>query len=280
VCEVKNLARGESAALVSPKDGYDLRLVVLSCCWHWRKIAAGRSPDDDSGALLTSAQARAESAQAQERELRVGVLQGRYVSREAVRRKWEEVAISFRECALGTAGKIADSVASAQGREEVSQIIDSEMRELLETLSGGDDIDATVASKRWRSMISEFELERLILKRISPAMAVCERGEQLIATCAERAACGVSCDCRRPKTGTLAEITRRARAVEQGCSRSTHRHRQIRTASFPQATDRDGPSRKHLVTASASRHESREALPSVRTRSSEHLADDIRHLSC
>ena len=45
--------------------------------------------------------------------------------------KWEQLAISFREVALGVAGKISDACWSAQSREEVFALIDKEMREML-----------------------------------------------------------------------------------------------------------------------------------------------------
>jgi len=92
-------------------------------------------------ATLTAARARVALAQAKEHELRVAERQGRAISRLVIRAKWEQLAISFREVALGVAGKISDAVWNAQSREEVFTLIDKEMREMLSVLSGGGDFD-------------------------------------------------------------------------------------------------------------------------------------------
>ena len=58
-----------------------------------------------------------------------------------IRAKWESLAIFFRETVLCVAGKISDACWSAQSHEEVFVMIDTEMRELLATLSTGGDFD-------------------------------------------------------------------------------------------------------------------------------------------
>jgi phage terminase Nu1 subunit (DNA packaging protein) len=91
------------------REGYPLRSTLQLCFAHYRKLAAGRSPDDDSMATLTAARARVASAQAKEHELPVAERQGRVISRLVIRAKWEQLAISFREVALGVAGKISNA---------------------------------------------------------------------------------------------------------------------------------------------------------------------------
>ena len=105
---------------------------------NWQRDAP---PDDDATATLTVARARAVVAQAREHELKLAERQGRVISRQVIRAKWESLAIFFRETVLGVAGKISDACWSAQSREEVFVIIDTEMRELLATSSTGGDFD-------------------------------------------------------------------------------------------------------------------------------------------
>jgi hypothetical protein len=122
-------------------NGYDLSIICRSLLKDYQRRAAGRGEEGEQR-VLSSARARAADAQAEERMLRVGILRGEYVPIVAVRKAWSAIAASFRECALSVAGKIADRMATVQSREEAFEIIDGEMCELLETLSGGGDIAA------------------------------------------------------------------------------------------------------------------------------------------
>jgi len=104
----------------------------LSCAHvaRWRRQASGGGEPGEQR-VLSSARAREAQARADAIELRNNIARGRYVSILAVRQRWETVAIALREAALGFSGKIADAVAKAQGRAEVFEIVDAEMRELL-----------------------------------------------------------------------------------------------------------------------------------------------------
>ena len=91
---------------------------------------------------LTSARARAASAQAEERELRINVARGRYVSIIAVRRAWAAIGAVFREMALSIPGKIA-SACEMRPKEEIEPVIRDEIFEMLDTMAGGaDDVGA------------------------------------------------------------------------------------------------------------------------------------------
>jgi phage terminase Nu1 subunit (DNA packaging protein) len=126
-----------------PASGYDLRVVCRALLKDYARRAAGRGEEGEMR-VLASARARAATAAAEERELRNGILKGEYVHCLVIRRAWERIAAAFRECALSLPGKVAASLALGVGRErdEVHEVLDREVRELLEVLSGGADISS------------------------------------------------------------------------------------------------------------------------------------------
>jgi phage terminase Nu1 subunit (DNA packaging protein) len=116
------------------RAGYPLRPTLQAAFAYYRKIAAGRSPDGNEATLLSSARARATLAVAQERELRLGILRGDYVSARAVVHVVGGYVSQCRERLLSLAGKTAANLVG-RGFEEISEVLTDEVFECLDDLS-------------------------------------------------------------------------------------------------------------------------------------------------
>jgi phage terminase Nu1 subunit (DNA packaging protein) len=116
------------------RAGYPLRPTLQAAFAHFRKIAAGRSPDTDEAMMLSSARARAANAQAAERELRLGILRGDYVSARAVVHVLGSYVAQCREHLLALPGKWAVLLAHRDA-EEIDGILTDEIFECLDDLA-------------------------------------------------------------------------------------------------------------------------------------------------
>jgi hypothetical protein len=137
----------ESVFKRMPSGQYDLKTVRESYCLHMQKIAAGRAAD--GGASLSAQRSRLAKAQAENAEFKNALAAGRFVDLEIVQRQLEAKLTTMREVALGTPGKIADSLTPhcAEDREAIFEIIRGEVYEMLTSLSEPGSYSAGIADK-------------------------------------------------------------------------------------------------------------------------------------
>jgi hypothetical protein len=117
----------------SPSDGYDLKVVVRSCCGYWRRLASGRAAEPGQERVLSEARARATTAQAEERELRLAVMRGSYVSARAVVLVLGDYISGCRERLLSLSGMAATLVGC--DFEEISAALVDAIDEALSDLA-------------------------------------------------------------------------------------------------------------------------------------------------
>jgi hypothetical protein len=89
-----------------------------------------------SDSALAAAKLEKEQALAKLRVLQSGALEGRLLDREQVRAQWAQAFAALRDRALGMGDRIANRGEGRNG-EELRVIVDAEIRDLLETVSGG-----------------------------------------------------------------------------------------------------------------------------------------------
>jgi hypothetical protein len=126
-------------------QGYLLGEVVSGTVRHYLKIANNKALGGaNNNVAFAGARLREQNARAEARELANSISKGAYVSISDVEKHWSSLVSMFRERALSIAGKISAGLALALGRdlEEVHTAIDGEIFEMLETLSGGADVDS------------------------------------------------------------------------------------------------------------------------------------------
>jgi phage terminase Nu1 subunit (DNA packaging protein) len=112
-----------------------------------QKIAAGRSGDD--GAVLSKQRARLATAQAQTAERKNEIANGAYIATVAVQNELGLIFGVMREIALGTPGKIGDSLQpyTPLDREKIYEIVKREIYEMLTNLADPKVITAALADK-------------------------------------------------------------------------------------------------------------------------------------
>jgi hypothetical protein len=116
--------------------GYDLDEVRVAFIRHLTSVAAGRGAQGE-GKLLSSARARQAIAIASERELKTGILSGKFLSRGAVVAALTDMFAIMREIMLGWPGKCADGLTPfcAEDRERISDFLQTEIYDVLTQLS-------------------------------------------------------------------------------------------------------------------------------------------------
>jgi hypothetical protein len=148
---------------------YDLTTCRLARLKHLENLAAGRS-GPDGGALLAKERALLAREQREAAQIKNALARGELVHLDAVEKTLTPLFYNFREHALGTPGKIADSVAAACGgdRALVFRILDDQIREMLDDLADGKS--EAVSELRPRRRRADDIKERVPHDRASPSM--------------------------------------------------------------------------------------------------------------
>jgi phage terminase Nu1 subunit (DNA packaging protein) len=128
--------------------GYDLRVVRLARLNQLEALAAGRG-GEDGGAALSVQRAKLAAAQASRAEFQNMQDQGQYVELSLMKRMLVSSFLVMREIALGTAGKISDSLQAFTplDRAEIYKVIHGEIIVMLESLSDPNGLAAQAADK-------------------------------------------------------------------------------------------------------------------------------------
>jgi phage terminase Nu1 subunit (DNA packaging protein) len=121
-----------------PSGKYKLDKVREEYCLNAQKVMAGRAAD--GGAALSKSRARLAEAQTRRAEFQNAQTQGQYVEIAQMQRSLESMFLVMREIALGTPGKISDSLTpyTPKDREAIYQIVRGEIYEMLESLADPD----------------------------------------------------------------------------------------------------------------------------------------------
>jgi hypothetical protein len=86
---------------------------------------------------LGEARLKKEQALARLRQLQTGQLEGSLLDREQVREQWAQAFAALRDRALALGDRIT-SRGAGRGVEELRKIVDSEVRDMLLTISRGE----------------------------------------------------------------------------------------------------------------------------------------------
>jgi phage terminase Nu1 subunit (DNA packaging protein) len=138
-----------TGVITKQKTGaYKLDLVREEYCLHMQKIAAGRSGDD--GAVLSKQRARLATAQAQTAERKNAIEDGKFVEVAMVADDLGKIFMVMREIALGTPGKIGDSLQpyTPLDREKIYEIVKREIYEMLTNLASPEVVTAALEGKK------------------------------------------------------------------------------------------------------------------------------------
>jgi phage terminase Nu1 subunit (DNA packaging protein) len=129
------------------RAGYPLMQTVAACCEHWRRQASGRAAEPGQERILSEARARATTAQAQEREFRVAVLRGNYVSARAVTFVVGSYVSAIRERLLSLPGALAMMLAH-RNAEEIDSALTDAIFETLDNFSQSKICEDVAARNR------------------------------------------------------------------------------------------------------------------------------------
>lgn len=97
-----------------------------------------KSPKQEPGSTLYAAQTRRTIAAAERDELRNKVIKGELVKREAVEKEWFKIGRQVRDNLMNLPSRLAGLVASERSQEKCFQIIEAEVRQALEPLTGAN----------------------------------------------------------------------------------------------------------------------------------------------
>jgi phage terminase Nu1 subunit (DNA packaging protein) len=128
--------------------GYDLRVVRLARLNQLEALAAGRG-GEDGGAVLSTQRAKLAAAQTQAAEFKNQQAMGQFVELSLMQRMLQQTFLVMREIALGTAGKVADTLQpfTPLDRTEIYRVIHAEICTMLESLADPHGLACQAADK-------------------------------------------------------------------------------------------------------------------------------------
>jgi phage terminase Nu1 subunit (DNA packaging protein) len=130
-----------------PSGNYVLDEVREQYITNMQRTLQGRG--EDGGKSLSAQRAKLTAAQAKAAERKNEIASGAYVTTVAVQNELGKMFGVMREIALGTPGKISDSLQAFTplDREKIFEIVKAQIYEMLENLSDPEVVAALIVEK-------------------------------------------------------------------------------------------------------------------------------------
>jgi hypothetical protein len=130
-----------------PTGGYNFDVVREQYIRNAQRVMQGRGAD--GGEALSAKRARLADAQASAAEFKNAQAQGNFVELSLMKQMLEQTFLVMREIALGTAGKVADSLQpfTPLDRTEIYRVIHAEICTMLESLADPHGLACQAADK-------------------------------------------------------------------------------------------------------------------------------------